>query len=126
MNREINEVPKPRIPLHVDIEFRRSYARQPIKGVLRNISLTGAFLETYLADSDHLRSKDKLNLTFIVSGRKRKINAQVVWHNAEGCGVQFLPTNNRDIQIIDDLIYFVETSRQDQKEVLDIIFQQVG
>ncbi len=124
MNTNENQVPKPRIPLHVDIEFRRSYARRAGKGILRNISLTGAFLQT--EDAPGLRNKDKLTLTFVVGGRERKINADVIWQNARGCGLQFQPNNNRDIQIVDDLMYFVETSRQDQKSVLDIIFQQVG
>jgi hypothetical protein len=39
-------VPSPRLPLQMSIEFRKSYARQAGKGTLKNISLTGAFLET--------------------------------------------------------------------------------
>lgn len=118
-----SELPAPRLPLVMDVEFRRSYARQSDKGKLRNISLTGAFLETGVLG---LGAEDKVNLTFVVSGRRRNITATVVWKNTLGFGVRFHPTNNRDIQIVDDLMYFVESKRETRRDVLDNIFRRVA
>jgi len=118
-----NQVPQPRIPLKLDVEFRRSYGRNGASGVLKNISLTGAFLEHEL---ESLKSGDKVQVTFKVGGRTRKVNAEVIWSNSVGSGVKFLPTNGRDVQIVDDLMYFVESSRQNRRSLLDDIFKQTG
>ena len=112
-----------RIPLKLDIEFRRSYARSPEVGQLKNISLTGAFL---ILENSDLKLDDKITVTFKVSGRVRKINASIIWVNSRGCGLQFLPYNNRDVQIVDDLMYFVESRRDNRRDVLDGIFRQVS
>jgi hypothetical protein len=117
------QVPAPRIPLSLEIEYRKVYARKAEFGQLRNISLTGAFLEH---GSEEVKSADKVCITFKVGGRVRKINAQVVWSNASGSGVKFLPVNNRDVQIVDDLMYFVESGREGKRTVLDDIFKQTG
>lgn len=116
--------PAPRMPLQLDIGFRRNYARRAEQGKLKNISLTGAFLQ--FAEIQHLDPKDKIVIDFTVSGRKRKIQASVVWKSGDGCGVQFHHTNNRDRQIVDDLMYFVENSRSTQRSVLDTIFKKVS
>ncbi|OQW47801.1 MAG: hypothetical protein A4S09_14710 [Proteobacteria bacterium SG_bin7] len=115
-------VPAPRIRLFVDVEYRKSYSRKPASGILKNISLTGAFLET----SDTLIAKDKVVVTFQVSGRERRVPATVIWTGEKGAGIKFQPANNRDIQIVDDLMYFVSVSRDSQKDVLDTIFKKVG
>jgi len=120
---EASKSPAPRTPLHIEVDFRKSYAREECGGVLRNISLTGAFL---LHQSASLRVGEKLNLNFRVSGRERSVHAVVVWTSQSGSGVKFLPTNNRDIQIVDDLIYFVEEKRTDTKGILDNIFKKVA
>ncbi|MEN0057484.1 MAG: PilZ domain-containing protein [Bdellovibrio sp.] len=116
-------VPAPRTPLNLEVSFKRNYAREETKGTLKNISITGAFLE--FAGGD-VRASEKLHLTFIVAGRERKVAAHVIWTNSIGCGLKFLPVNNRDIQIVDDLIYFVENSRTDRRSVMDTIFKKVG
>ncbi len=116
--------PARRIPLQIDVEYRRSYARRSDKGCLKNISLTGAFLETPI--SRILAPNDKVTITLLVSGRQRQIAAHVVWHSERGCGVRFQPTNQRDVQIVDDLMYFVESSRETQRTVLDDIFKKVS
>ncbi len=115
--------PAPRIPLKLDVEYRRSYARSGEIGHLKNISLSGAFLEH---GNGVLKANDKLLITFIVSGRVRKIQANVIWSNRLGSGVKFAPTNNRDVQIVDDLMYFIESKRENRRDVLDNIFKQVG
>ena len=79
--------------------------------MLKNISLTGAFLETSEA-TNNLKPQDKLTVRFTVGGRVRQISASVVWHTDAGCGIQFHPFNNRDVQIVDDLMYFVENNRK--------------
>ena len=118
-----NGTPAPRTPLYLDVSFRRSYARQDTVGVLKNISLTGAFLEVA---GHNLNVEEKLNLTFVVASRERKISAQIVWKNSMGAGIKFLPHNNQDTQIIDDLIYFVESKRIGHRGVLDGIFKKVS
>ena len=116
-------MPAPRVPLNLPIEYRKNYARNSITGSLYNISLTGAFLRT---SSKELMLQEKITLYFEVSGRKRKITATVVWTNDNGAGVAFQPFNNRDVQIIDDLIYFIESSRTTRRNVLDTIFKKVS
>ncbi len=113
----------PRIALAVEVEFRKSYSRQFTLGTLRNISLTGAFLEE--AGKDFIPG-DKLQMTLNVGSRVRKLAAEVVWRSQRGVGVKFHHTNNRDIQIVDDLMYFAENKRESQKDVLGDIFDKVG
>lgn len=123
MGEQDNSTPAPRLPLEMDVEFRRSYAREATPGTLRNISLTGAFLETGTLD---LQSKDKVVVTLVVSGRRRNVTAKVIWKNQKGFGLQFQPFNNRDVQIVDDLIYFVENNRENRRSILDDILKRVG
>ena len=118
-----NQVPSPRSPLILEVSFKKNYAREESKGTLRNISISGAFLEY---QGEPLRSNEKLQLSFIVGGRNRKVPAVVVWSNPSGCGIKFKPANNRDIQIVDDLIYFVESQRSDRRNVIDKIFKKVS
>jgi hypothetical protein len=120
---EIENSPLPRMPLNVPVDFKKSYARQVSKATLRNISLSGAFMEFR---ENELKPSEKLVLTFMVSGRERKIQATVIWANTVGAGVKFKPTNNRDVQIIDDLMYFVEASRSNKRGVLDTILKKVA
>lgn len=123
MGEQDNSTPAPRLPLEMDVEFRRSYAREATPGTLRNISMTGAFLETGTLD---LQSKDKVVVTLVVSGRRRNVTAKVVWKNQRGFGLQFQPFNNRDVQIVDDLIYFVENNRESRRSIFDDILKRVG
>ena len=118
---EPTKTPARRIPLTLDINYKKSYARQDSKGMLSNISLTGAFLKT---DTGKLQTDEKLCLYFEVSGRRRKIQATVVWKNELGAGLSFLPFNNRDVQLIDDLMYFVESSRENRRSILETIFKK--
>jgi len=121
---ELKTNPSPRIPLQVDVEYRRSYGRNVIVGTLKNISLTGAFLE--VDNGADLLPEDKLIVTLNVSGRERQINAAIIWKNQNGCGVKFLPFNNRDVQIVDDLMYFAESSRDTKRDLLSKIFSKVS
>ena len=123
MEKDSNQEPSARLPLQMNVEFRRSYARQSEYGKLKNISLTGAFLET--EDLDFVPN-DKIILTLNVSGRERKLTAYVIWKGANGCGVAFRPVNNRDVQIVDDLMYFVENKRETRRNVLSDIFKKVS
>ena len=118
-----DQVPSPRIPLKLDVEYRKSYGRSNDTGQLKNISITGAFLEH---GNESLKQTDKVAITFKVGGRVRKINALIVWSNSIGSGIKFLPTNNRDVQIVDDLMYFVESKRENRRDVLADIFKQTG
>lgn len=113
----------PRIPLAMEIEYRKSYSRSQDQGVLRNISLTGAFLEN---DGPEFIPGDKIQLVLNVGTRVRKLSAEVIWKGQKGIGVKFHHSNNRDIQIVDDLMYFVQNKRESQKDVLDDIFDKVS
>lgn len=115
--------PAPRTPLNIEVDYKKNYAREESAGVLKNISLTGAFL---LHQGEILKSGEKLSLKVKVSGRERSIPARVIWTNSAGAGVKFMPMNNRDVQIVDDLIYFVEEKRGDTREVLNNIFKKVA
>ncbi len=113
----------PRTSLHIEVEYRKSYGRENATGILKNISLSGANLKQ---QSEPLRTGEKLVLTFKVSGRERSIHAEVIWTNSKGSGIKFMPQNNRDTQIIDDLIYFVQSKKSGQKEILEKIFSKVA
>ena len=117
------KVPAPRTPLNLEVSFKRNYAREETKGTLKNISISGAFLEFSGGD---VRANEKLNLIFVVAGRERKVAAHVIWINSLGCGVKFMPQNNRDVQIVDDLIYFVENDRTGRRSIMDTILKKVG
>lgn len=115
------KTPARRIPLQLDISYKKSYARQDSKGILSNISITGAFLKT---DTNKVQVGEKVVLYFEVSGRRRKIQAKIVWKNEVGAGLNFMPFNNRDVQLIDDLMYFVESSRESRRSILETIFKK--
>lgn len=123
MESKQDKVPSPRIPLQMSIEYRKSYGRQSVKGTLKNISLTGAFLETATLE---LAPEDKVVLEFVVSERRRRMAATIIWKTAQGCGVMFQPFNSRDVQIVDDLMYFVQNRREFRRSVLDDIFKKAG
>lgn len=120
---QTEKTPAPRTPLNISVEFRKSYARDESAGSLKNISISGAFLSH---KESSLRPGEKLNLKFQVSGRERQVQAVVIWSNTYGAGIKFLPQNNRDIQIVDDLIYFVESKRTGTRSILDEIFKKVA
>ncbi len=120
---EVVTTPAPRVPLVLPIEFRKTYSRSSSKGGLLNISLTGAFLEHI---PEGLDINDQIHLHFKVSGRERVLQAAIVWKNTKGAGIQFNPENNQDVQIIDDLIYFVRTRRESRREVLNSIFGKLA
>ena len=115
--------PAPRIPLKIDVEFRRNYSRSNETGTLRNISQSGAFLQN---ESHGLQADDKLNITFNVAGRMRKITALVIWTNDRGCGVKFMPTNGQDVQIVDDFMECVQDARSTKRSLLNDIFKRVA
>lgn len=115
--------PAPRTPLCLEVSYRKNYGRTDLVGTLKNISTSGAFLEV---SHENLGIDEKIYMTFVVGDRERKISAQIVWKNALGAGVKFLPANNRDVQIIDDLIYYVESRRIGHRGILDGIFKKVS
>jgi hypothetical protein len=119
-----SNTPAPRLPVALDVSYRRSYGRRDEVAVLKNISLSGAFIE--VDQEGELLPNDKLLIAVVVSHRVRKIPAYVVWKNSAGCGIKFKHLNNRDQQIVDDLMYFIESSKHGQRTVLDSIFKKVA
>jgi hypothetical protein len=122
-NVETAKAPAQRTPLNIEVEYRKNYAREATAGTLKNISLTGAFLKH---SGESLKVGEKLVVNFMVAGRERLVHANVVWTNSIGSGVRFQPTNNRDVQIVDDLIYYVESKREGTRGIMDEIFKKVG
>lgn len=120
---EVESKIAPRIPLAIEVDFRKSYSRQSTKAHLKNVSLSGAFLETNHGELAH---GDKIQVQLVVGSRSRKINALIIWKNQYGVGVKFYHSNNRDMQIIDDLMYFAENKRNTQKDLMGDIFNKVG
>jgi hypothetical protein len=115
-------MPAARVPVKLGVEFRKVYGRSTNLGSIKNISRTGAFLENAV----ELKAHDRVLLELSVSGRSRQLQALVIWQNEFGCGLQFQPENNRDSQIVDDLVYFAQTHRREVKGVLEEIFQRVA
>lgn len=120
---EETKSPAPRTNLNVAVEFRRNYSRDEATGSLVNISMSGAFIKHN--DGVELRTNDKVHCRFNVSGRVREIDAMVVWTNRFGAGIKFLHQNNQDVQIVDDLIYFVEEKKLGHRSILESIFKKV-
>lgn len=122
--------PAQRLYLKMPISYRFIYGRQNQKGLIKNISLTGAFLK-WNQDQKSFQSppsfclEDKVLLFFSVKGRMRRVKSSIVWINDIGCGMQFLPKNQRDIQIVDDLIYFKKFESKKKEELFRLIIEQI-
>ena len=119
-----NESPAKRLSLKLPVKFRRNYARKFSEGILKNISISGAYL--ILPKTQDINLDEKLTITFSVSGRKRQVIASVIWMDTTGCGIEFKPFNNRDVQIVDDLMFFVKSKKETRRNVLDNIFKVVS
>jgi hypothetical protein len=114
--------PQPRHNVDLAFEFKRNYARQSAKAEVQNISLTGALIKTSVS----LKPSEKLNVYLSVSGRTRKVAARVVWVSDLGVGLEFQPFNNRDLQIVDDIIYYATEKNSSTKDLLDTILLKVA
>ena len=132
----------------LDVEYKKIYARSFGNAQLKNINNSGAYLflqnpnkqksqeqqdlqkqindlsedKNHKQDSLHL--KDKISIVLEVGERKRTLQASVVSTDSYGARVKFHFYNNRDYQIVDDLIYFVEKSKEERRRRLDFIFDQ--
>jgi hypothetical protein len=114
--------PQQRHSIELAFEFKRNYARQSAKAEVQNISLTGALIKTSVS----LKPSEKLNVYLSVSGRTRKVAARVVWVGDRGVGLEFQPFNNRDLQIVDDIIYYATEKNSSTKDLLDTILLKVA
>src|SRR5476651_708575 len=97
-----NDSPAKRFNVDLSFEFRRNYARQSNLAEVKNISASGALIRT----NQPLKLSEKIRVYLSVSGRTRRMVAKVVWISNLGVGLEFQPFNNRDAQIIDDIIYY--------------------
>lgn len=114
--------PAKRFPVELAFDYKRNYARQTSKAEVRNISLTGALIKT----EQPLKPSEKINVYLSLSGRVRKVAARVVWVNERGAGLQFQPFNNRDVQIVDDIIYYATEKTSSTKNLLETILNKVA
>jgi hypothetical protein len=111
-----------RFSVELDLDFKCNYARDFNKATVKNISTSGALIQTDVT----LKPAEKINVYFKVSGRERKISARVVWVGENGAGVCFDHFNNRDLQIVDDLIYFATEKTSSTRDLLDSILNKVA
>ncbi len=118
-----SNAPAKRIKLNLQVDLRKSYWRKSKKVNFLNISQTGAYMQ--IPDMP-VQINEKISLKLNVGSRTRKIEARVVWTNEFGAGICFLFKSNRDMQLIDDLMYFVEAGRKDQIQVLSDILKNVA
>jgi hypothetical protein len=87
------------------------------------VSLTGAFISHQHHD---LISGDRVTIELVIGGQKRKIVAEVIWTNSFGAGIKFIPANQKDIQMIDDLIYYLEEKKSSLNSVLGEVLKKVS
>lgn len=120
---EVSSVPAPRTPLHLEVAYKKNYARSENMGYIKNISLTGAFLHT---TGGEFKPRERLQVKLVVGDRERLVPALVVWSNSNGCGIKFIPNNNRDVQIVDDLIYFAENKRETYRDMFGYLLKNVA
>jgi len=118
----ISQATAARFPLQLNVEYRHNYAREQESGVLKNISVSGAFVES---PQHRFEVGEKIKLHFKLGDRKREIHATVVWSHSLGAGIRFAHHNNQDLQIVDDLIYYVDSKRSLRRDLLNNIFEQV-
>jgi hypothetical protein len=119
---DINGKPAHRHSVELAFEFKKNYSRTSSKAEVCNISLTGALIKT----DQPLKPSEKLNVYLSVSGRTRKVSARVVWVGDRGVGLQFQPFNNRDLQIVDDIIYYATEKNESTKNLFDSILNKVA
>lgn len=114
--------PAQRHNVELSFEFKKNYARATSKAEVCNISLTGALIKT----DQPLKPSEKLNVYLTVSGRTRKVAAKVIWVGDRGVGVVFQPFNNRDLQIVDDIIYYATEKNESTKDLFGSILNKVA
>lgn len=123
------------IPLNLDVAYKKNYARHFKNGQLQRINNFEAYLfigrdevtlnqRTPLDDKKSLNLKDKISIVLQLGERKRILQASVTSTDSYGAKVKFHFYNNRDYQIVDDLIYFIEKSKEKRRRRLDFIFDQ--
>ena len=107
----------------LNVEYKKKYARHSKMGTLKNISNSEAYLLTK-DDSFFLNIKDEVSILFRLGERKRIVQASVISKDNHGIKIKFQFYNNKEYQIVDDLIYFIEKSKEERRQSLDFIFSQ--
>jgi Tfp pilus assembly protein PilZ len=121
-NQNITDEPAKRFNVELEFEFRRNYARKSDMALVKNLSVSGALVKT----DRPLKLSEKINVFLTVSGRKRRIPATVVWVGDRGVGLKFEHFNNRDLQIVDDILYYATEKSSSDKSLLDTILNKVA
>ena len=128
------EIKESLISPNLNVEYKKKYARYFKNGRLKDISNSEAYLITkdeecvqkYKIRNDKtiLNLRDKVSVILKLGQRKRILQASVISNNAHGVKLKFHFYNNREYQIVDDLIYFIEKSKEKRRQHLDFIFSQ--
>ena len=118
------------LPLNLDVEYKKIYARSFEIGQLKHLNTSGAYLstknnQTTTEATKDLNLKDKISIVLALGERKRTLQASVVAKDDQGAKLKFHYYNHRDYQIVDDLIYFVEKSKEKRRQRLDFIFNEM-
>ena len=108
---------------NLDVEYKKKYARHFKVGRLRDISNSEAYLLTK-DDKTPFNLKDEISITLKLGQRKRTLQASVIASDTSGVKIKFHFYNNREYQIVDDMIYFIEKSKEERRQSLDFIFNQ--
>ncbi len=106
--------------VNTKILFRPSYARKNYEGMLKHISPEGAFIETNLP-----KSTKKLSITLSVANYQRKIDAEIMEHGPKGLNIKFTSLGNKDIQMIDDFMFFEKHNKKSKKNLLHYLLQKL-
>ena len=108
---------------NLNVEYKKKYARHFKMGNLRDINNSEAYLLTN-DDKTSLNLKDEISIFLKLGERKRTIQASVILKDTHGIKIKFHFYNNKEYQIVDDLIYFIEKSKEKRRQSLDFIFNQ--
>ena len=121
------------IPPNLNVEYKKKYARHFNRGILKDISHSEAYLlienegfiqEYKRNDKDCLNIKDEISIILKLGQRERTLQASVISNDTYGVKIKFHFYSNREYQIVDDLIYFIEKSKEKRRQSLDFIFSQ--
>ena len=116
---------------NLNVEYKKKYARHFKKGTLKDMSHSEAYLiiknEGFTQknkEQDSLNIKDEISIILKLEQRERTLQASVISNDTYGVKIKFHFYNNREYQIVDDLIYFIEKSKEKRRQSLDFIFSQ--
>lgn len=117
-----SQPPAPRTVFNLEVQFRKSYARAISNGRLRNISLTGAYLEC----TEFFHLQERFQFHFFIGGQLHFVAAETVWRSSNGYGVKFITIKKRDTRVIEDVVQIAESMRYGKQQLLSNILKSAS